>query len=164
MVVIGELPMLSIGVMQERVATPSMCTVQAPHSAMPQPNLVPVMPSTSRSTHSSGVSPSTSTDLTAPLTLMSYDMNPSDVRQSAMVTECRPSTPSLEDATKTSFPRRRGWDEGGLLLASARGEPAANDVEHRREYQPERGDANHAGEHRGAERLAQFGARAGRPG
>ena len=33
----------------------------APQSAMPQPNFVPVMPSTSRSTQSSGVSPSTST-------------------------------------------------------------------------------------------------------
>ena len=30
------------GVTHERVAWPSMCTVQAPHSAMPQPNLVPV--------------------------------------------------------------------------------------------------------------------------
>ena len=44
--------MLSIGVMQERVGTPSTCTVQAPHSAMPQPNFVPVMPSTSRNTQS----------------------------------------------------------------------------------------------------------------
>src|SRR5215472_2516294 len=79
MVVTSEAPMLSTGVTQDRVALPSMCTVQAPHNAMPQPNLVPVMPSTSRSTHKSGVSPSTSTDLTAPLTLMSYDMNPSDV-------------------------------------------------------------------------------------
>ena len=41
-------------------ARPS-CTVQAPHCAMPQPYLVPVMPSVSRSTHSSGVSGSTST-------------------------------------------------------------------------------------------------------
>src|SRR3954447_26239768 len=53
--------------MQERMAAPSRCTVQAPHSAMPQPNLVPVMPSTSRSTHSSGVSPSTSTSWGVPL-------------------------------------------------------------------------------------------------
>jgi hypothetical protein len=30
------------GVTHERVAWPSRCTVQAPHSAMPQPNLVPV--------------------------------------------------------------------------------------------------------------------------
>ena len=62
--------MLSTGVMQERTATPSTCTVQAPHSAMPQPNFVPVMPSTSRNTHSSGVSPSTSTLRSTPLTLM----------------------------------------------------------------------------------------------
>src|SRR5262249_33306000 len=60
-VVTAEVPMLSIGVIQERVATPPICTVQAPHSAMPQPNLVPVMPRTSRNTHKRGVSPSTST-------------------------------------------------------------------------------------------------------
>src|SRR3954462_13855681 len=29
---------------QERVGVPSMCTVQAPHWAMPQPYLVPVSP------------------------------------------------------------------------------------------------------------------------
>ncbi|XQU71739.1 hypothetical protein OJJOAM_004528 [Cupriavidus sp. H18C1] len=50
-------------VMQARIGEPSICTVQAPHSAMPQPNLVPVMPSSSRNTHSSGVSPGTSTSL-----------------------------------------------------------------------------------------------------
>src|SRR3954453_23968557 len=70
MVVTCELPMLSIGVTQDRVATPSMCTVQAPHSAAPQPNLVPVMPSTSRRTQSNGVSPSTSALCAVPLTLM----------------------------------------------------------------------------------------------
>jgi hypothetical protein len=42
----------------------------APQSAMPQPNFVPVMPSTSRNTQSSGVSPSTSTLCVLPLTLM----------------------------------------------------------------------------------------------
>ena len=46
---------------QERTATPSMCTVQAPHCAMPQPYLVPVRPTCSRITHSSGVLGSTST-------------------------------------------------------------------------------------------------------
>src|SRR4029077_14171929 len=68
--------MLSIAVMQERVATPSTCTVQAPHSAMPQPNLVPVMPSTSRNTQRSGVSPSTSMLCVLPLTLMFKAMAP----------------------------------------------------------------------------------------
>ena len=43
------------GTWQERVATPSICTVQAPHWATPQPYLVPVMPSVSRNTQSSGV-------------------------------------------------------------------------------------------------------------
>ena len=49
------------GTVQVRTARPSTCTVQAPHAAMPHPNLVPVNPSVSRSTHSSGVSGSTST-------------------------------------------------------------------------------------------------------
>ena len=43
------------GVTQERVAFPSTCTVHAPHSDMPQPNFVPVMPSVSRKTQSSGM-------------------------------------------------------------------------------------------------------------
>src|SRR5579871_3034786 len=44
-----------IGVMQERVASPLMCTVHAPQSAMPQPNFVPVMFSVSRRTHNKGI-------------------------------------------------------------------------------------------------------------
>ncbi len=52
---------LEMGVMQERVASPLMCTVQAPHSAMPQPNFVPVMLRVSRSTQSKGMSGLTST-------------------------------------------------------------------------------------------------------
>src|SRR6202166_2085224 len=69
-VVIAEVPTLSIGVIQDLTATPSTWTVQAPQSAMPQPNFVPVMPSTSRNTQRSGVSPSTSTLCAFPLTLM----------------------------------------------------------------------------------------------
>ncbi len=44
------------GVMHERVGSPSTCTVQAPHRAMPQPYLVPVRSKKSRTTQSSGVS------------------------------------------------------------------------------------------------------------
>src|SRR5580704_14470343 len=51
----------------ERVATPSMCTVQAPHWAIPQPYLVPVRPIHSRNTHSNGVSGSASTSCVWPL-------------------------------------------------------------------------------------------------
>ena len=56
MVVICAPAPTSTGDWQERVAWPSTCTVQAPHWAMPQPYLVPVRPSVSRSTQSSGVS------------------------------------------------------------------------------------------------------------
>jgi hypothetical protein len=44
-----------------------MCRVQAPQSALPQPNFVRVMPNTSRNTQSNGVSPSTSTLCVFPL-------------------------------------------------------------------------------------------------
>src|SRR5689334_20843627 len=57
------------GITQERTACPSTCTVHAPHAAMPQAYLVPVMPSSSRSTHNNGISGSTSTSTCFPFTL-----------------------------------------------------------------------------------------------
>ena len=47
------------GTWQERVGWPSISTVQAPQSALPQPYLVPVRFSESRRIHSRGVSPGT---------------------------------------------------------------------------------------------------------
>ena len=41
--------------MHDRTASPSTCTVHAPHAPMPQPNLVPVSPSPSRNAQSSGM-------------------------------------------------------------------------------------------------------------
>src|SRR5262249_36808785 len=68
--VVTDLPStIDIGVTQARVACPSICTVQAPQDAMPQPNLVPVNLSSSRSTHNSGVLASTPTSLRTPLTV-----------------------------------------------------------------------------------------------
>jgi hypothetical protein len=58
-----------IGTKQERTGWPSMCTVQAPQRPAPHPNFVPVKPRWSRSTHNSGVSPSTATALLWPLTV-----------------------------------------------------------------------------------------------
>src|SRR5438445_4651996 len=55
------------GVTHERIGCPSSCTVQAPQSAIPQPNLVPVRPTTSRSTHRIGMSAGTSTVTSRPL-------------------------------------------------------------------------------------------------
>src|SRR5260370_14887712 len=52
---------------QERIATPSICTVQAPHCAMPHPYLVPVSPTFSLIAQRSGVSASTSTSIVLPL-------------------------------------------------------------------------------------------------
>ena len=69
MVVIRESAATPTSVMQERAARPSRWTVQAPHCATPQPNLVPLRPRTSRSTQSSGMLPSTSTLRRVPLTL-----------------------------------------------------------------------------------------------
>src|SRR5215510_5019783 len=63
-------------VMQERIGFPSRCTVQAPHCAMPQPNLVPVMPRFSRKTQSKGVSELTSTCCRLPLTIMAIMVPP----------------------------------------------------------------------------------------
>ena len=58
-------------VMRDRVGVPSTWTVQAPHCAMPQPNLVPVSAASSRIAQSSGISASTSSDRLAPLSLNS---------------------------------------------------------------------------------------------
>src|SRR4029453_15217217 len=80
-VVIAAVPTLSMVVMQERVAVSSIRTVHAPHSALPQPNLVPVMPSTSRSTQSRGVSPSTSTGGSTALPLFVSAMVTSTLRR-----------------------------------------------------------------------------------
>src|SRR5574343_125447 len=92
MVTIFSLPVSEAsGRTQLRVATPSMCTVQAPHWAMPQPYLVPVMLSCSRSTHSSGVSASASTSRTLPLTL-SFAMRVSSGEWIARVRQCHPGS------------------------------------------------------------------------
>ena len=56
MVVIFAAPIADTGSWQDRTGLPSASTVQAPHWATPQPYFVPVSPSSSRSTHSRGVS------------------------------------------------------------------------------------------------------------
>src|SRR5580698_4892145 len=54
---------------QERAAWPSIWTVQAPHMACPQPNLVPVRFRRSRIAHSSGICGLTSSSWLSPLML-----------------------------------------------------------------------------------------------
>src|ERR1700692_904999 len=65
------------GVTQERMALPSRCTVHAPQSAMPQPNLVPGRPATSRTAHSRGMLGSASSVVDLPLSTNVVDMNDS---------------------------------------------------------------------------------------
>src|SRR5690349_15550079 len=67
MVVIVKPAAAEIGVTQERIASPFRCTVQAPHRAAPQPNLVPVMLRLSRSAQRMGVEGSASTCWSRPL-------------------------------------------------------------------------------------------------
>src|ERR1700751_3216983 len=57
-----------IGMLQERIASPLRCTVQAPQSATPQPNFVPVRPSSSRRYHMSGIDGSPSNVRSRPFT------------------------------------------------------------------------------------------------
>src|SRR6185436_12028815 len=85
MVVIRLPAAAAIGVTHERAGLPSRWIVQAPHSARPQPNLVPVMPSTSRSTQRTGVSSSTSTLRGTPLTLILTAIVTSSVSAYSMI-------------------------------------------------------------------------------
>src|SRR6266850_2885744 len=71
----------------ERIASPSRWTVQAPHCAMPQPYFVPVKPSVSRNTHSSGVAGSTSAFSCLPLTLRVITMRVLPLRPYSFVIE-----------------------------------------------------------------------------
>src|SRR5579872_4261723 len=66
--VVTDLPATAeSGVTHEKARSPSMCTMQAPQSPIPHPNLVPVNPNCSRRHHSSRELPSRSADTGLPL-------------------------------------------------------------------------------------------------
>src|SRR3954466_2283885 len=67
--ILSEAFTLPTGIEQERCTSPLMCTEHAPHCATPQPYFVPVSPTISRITQSSGVSASACTSRTLPLML-----------------------------------------------------------------------------------------------
>src|ERR1700682_3359673 len=69
MVVMARPTAAPTGITQDRIGMPFTCTVQAPQSAAPQPNLVPVNPSSSRKAHSRGMSDGTSSVCDFPLIL-----------------------------------------------------------------------------------------------
>ena len=76
MVVMARAPTSRTIHWQERVASPSRWTVQAPHWPTPHPNLVPVRLRWSRSTQRRGVSGSTSTEVEVPLMSRVYCTGP----------------------------------------------------------------------------------------
>src|SRR5262249_1830799 len=68
--VVTNLPAISdIWVWHENARLPSMCTMQAPHRPVPQPNLVPVSLRSSRITHNNGVVGGASVDAALPFTV-----------------------------------------------------------------------------------------------
>src|SRR5262245_58042020 len=69
MVVTARPATSDIWVWHENARLPSMCTMQAPHSPAPQPNLVPVSLRPSRITHNKGVCGGASVDAGLPFTL-----------------------------------------------------------------------------------------------
>src|SRR5689334_4985972 len=69
MVVISAPCSEETGSWQERTAAPLSCTVHAPHWPTPQPYLVPLRSSTSRSTQRRGMSDGASTVVGLPFTL-----------------------------------------------------------------------------------------------
>src|SRR3974390_3081395 len=71
MVVTALLATCDTWVWHENARLPSMCTMQAPHRPVPQPNFVPVSLSSSRITHNSGVLGGASECAALPLTLKS---------------------------------------------------------------------------------------------
>src|SRR6516164_10399098 len=94
-----------MAVMQARAASPSTCTVQAPHSATPQPYLVPVSPSSSRRYQSSGIDGSPSKDCVWPLTCnLTIGSPPSSVQE-------RPSCSQQRRCDETRF-QPPFFDEG----------------------------------------------------
>src|SRR6266404_8866126 len=94
MVAISRPCTASMDVTHERTASPFRCTVQAPHSALPQPYLVPTSFSSPRSTQSSGVSGSAFTVTALPLMMsvvisfLACDVSSDFQRQAAQPLSC----------------------------------------------------------------------------
>src|SRR3954466_2549773 len=98
-------------VAHERTALPLTCTVHAPQSAAPQPNLVPVSFSSSRITHRSGVLSSAFAETGLPLSLnetITSSFAPIFAQITAAVRAPSPNS-ALARALRRDFDRRRPW-------------------------------------------------------
>src|SRR3989338_3350729 len=103
--------------LHDRTGCPPTCTVQAQHWAMPQPYLAPLRPSSSRRTHSSGVSASDATVTALPLmvSLVMRRLPKSRLQQGYAKDRDIATTSSSEGA----------WFEGRSLPARALGQGPA---------------------------------------
>src|SRR5437667_10377408 len=99
--VVTALPAISeIWVWHENARLPSMCTMQAPHRPVPQPNLVPVSFNPSRITHNNGVAGGASVDTARPFTVklvaILSSLSPRELRAAANAFRSEPSRRSEE--------------------------------------------------------------------
>src|SRR6202035_482761 len=103
------------GSMQDRTGLPSICTVQAPHWAMPQPNFVPVMPRMSRRPQSRGMSGGASNDFGSPLIVRVVA-----IRTSNPAFTGRNVRPTLEkgpiEAMEQLYPRMTHQENGTIFF------------------------------------------------
>src|SRR5688572_4779537 len=119
-------------VMHDRTATPSTCTVHAPHWPSPHPNFEPVRPRFSRSTQSSGMSPLTSTLWRLPFTSRAIMLRaPCRLRASGLGLQRLP----VRAIVARSAVRRYCWPGGCFALWSAPPE-----LENAAEHDPIAGD------------------------
>src|SRR5690349_24668124 len=95
-------------VWHEKARLPSIWTMQAPHRPVPQPNLVPVSLSPSRSTHSRGVCDGASVDAGLPLTVNWVVIMPS-----RLVSVGRAGAPPGTDAVTVRKSERAGSEPPG---------------------------------------------------
>src|ERR1700716_853570 len=130
MVVMCFPPAIMTGITQGRTGAPSICIVQAPHAPMPQPNLLPVRPRCSRTTHSSGTSSGPPNSAGLPLTRNFTDIVSNlSVRASPL----RPGTRPPEAASHRAAARGGGGGQQALarpLRRTIAGEHDRHDLRH----------------------------------
>src|SRR5262249_6075177 len=107
-----DLPAISeTWVWHENARLPSICTIQAPHRPVPQPNLVPVSFSPSRITHNNGVAGGASVDAALPFTLKLVVIVSSlpidDGRAMCVVNDCKVERLSSISAVNIASKKRR---------------------------------------------------------
>src|ERR1700733_2491039 len=98
-----------------------MCTVQAPHCAMPHPNFVPCKPTTARIAHKRGMSGSESSVMALPLSVKAIDMKDPHIGldhlcgEIVVLVEARRGRRARHTSSRAAFSVTWGWHQ---LIAS----------------------------------------------